>query len=450
MNRLRLILALTVAPLLPGIANAQLVSPAISLFPPQPVTSPLQVTPDRADWTYHLGAPASFRISFNLSPYPAAGVAIKYKLGPEMREGDERSAVVPAGGLVLPVPAATEPGFVRCIVTATLDGKPVRALATVGFAPESIKPTQTEPSDFDAFWAEQKATLAKVAPDYQLTPAPDLSNAEVEVFYLSFQNVGGWSGPSRFYGVLCVPRGPGPFPAVLNVPGAGVRAYTGNRGLAARGIITLQVGIHGIPINLAPEVYEQLYKGALADYNRIQIDDRSRYYYRRVYLGAQRAADYLTTHPKWDGKNLVVSGGSQGGQLAIVTTALEPRVTALASIFPAYSDVTGYLRGTTGGWPGLFRAGRDGKPSDAPIEAKVVTTTYYDTVNFARRLKVPGFYSWGYNDETCPPTSLFAAYSVITAPKQLMIDLPQGHKTSAAQQTQIDAWIINQVGVTKP
>ncbi|MBC8008907.1 MAG: acetylxylan esterase, partial [Burkholderiales bacterium] len=298
----------------------------------------------------------------------------------------------------------------------------------------------------DTFWAEQKAALAKIAPDYQLTAAPDLSDANIEVFYLSFQNVGNWSGPSRFYGVLSVPRGPGPFPAVLNVPGAGVRAYTGNRTLAAKGVINLQVGIHGIPVNLPPEVYEQLGKGALSDYSRFQIDDRNRYYYRRVYLGAQRAADYLTTHPKWDGKNLIVSGGSQGGQLAIVTTALEPRVTGLVSVYPAYSDVTGYLRGTTGGWPGLFRTGRDGKVSDAPVEAKVVTTTYYDTVNFARRLRVPGLYSWGYNDETCPATSTFAAYNIITAPKQLRLDLPQGHSTSQAQKDQVDAWIFAQVG----
>ncbi|MBC8041514.1 MAG: acetylxylan esterase, partial [Opitutaceae bacterium] len=452
MNRLRFALSLFAVSLLPDIGRAQFVSSAISVLPAQASASPLTITPDRADWTYVLGAPASFRIQFSITPYPAAGVSVRYKLGPEMREGAEISAVVPAEGLVVPVPPAlaAAPGFVRCIVTASLDAKPVRALATIGFAPESITPTQTDAPDFDTFWAEQKAALAKVAPDYQLTPAPDLSNADVEVFYLSFQNVGGWSGPSRFYGVLSVPRGPGPFPAVLNVPGAGVRAYSGNRSLAAKGVITLQVGIHGIPVNLPPEVYEQLSRGALADYNRNQLDDPTRYYYRRVYLGALRAADYLTTHPKWDGKNLIVSGGSQGGQLAIVTTALEPRVTGLVSIYPAYSDVTGYLRGTTGGWPGLFRTNREGKVSDAPIEAKVVTTTYYDTVNFARRLRVPCFYSWGYNDETCPTTSTFAAYNIITAPKQLRLDLPQGHSTSKTQQQEIDAWILAQVGIAKP
>ena len=410
-------------------------------------SSPLTVLPDHADWTYPPGGAASFRISFDVKPYPAGGVPVKYRLGPEMREGAETDAIVSAEGLVLPVTPPSEPGFIRCIVTATVDGKSLRELTTAGFAPEKITPTQTEPADFDKFWSEQKAALAKIPADYQLTPAPDLSTTNVEVFYLSFQNVGGWYGPSRFYGVLCVPRGAGPFPALLNVPGAGVRPYSGLRGLAEHGVITLQVGIHGIPVNLPQELYDQLARSALMNYNRMFLDDRYNYYYRRVYLGCLRAADYLTTLPKWDGKNLVVMGGSQGGQLSIMTAALEPRISALACSYPAYSDVTGYLRGRTGGWPALFKPGKDGKPGDAPIEAKVVTTTYYDTVNFARRVKAPGFYFWGYNDETCPPTSTFAAYNVITAPKQLTLALEQGHHTSPAQQELIDVWVLKQVGL---
>ena len=47
-------------------------------------------------------------------------------------------------------------------------------------------------------------------------------------------------------------------------------------------MITLQVGIHGIPVNLPAEVYQELARGALDNYNRINLDDRYRYYYRRV------------------------------------------------------------------------------------------------------------------------------------------------------------------------
>lgn len=446
-HRVILLLAAASASLLPALARESVALPETRILPFERAASPLKVTPDREDWTYPMGAQASFRISFDLTPYPAAGVPIQYKLGPEMLEGAEKSAVVPPEGLVLPVTAPAEPGFVRCSVTATLDGKPVTQLATMGFAPEQIKPTQTEPADFDAFWTAQKAALAKVEPDYRLEPAPDLSSEKVEAFYLSFQNVGGWPGPSRIHGVLCVPRGPGPFPAVLSLPGAGVRPYTGNPGMAGKGVITLQIGIHGIPVNLPKEVYDGLHRGALDNYNRFNLDNRNTYYFRRVHLGCLRAADYLTTHPKWDKKNLVVMGGSQGGQLTIMTAALEPRVTALAASYPAYSDVSGYLHGRAGGWPGLFRPAADGGTNDAPVEPKLLTTTYYDTVNFARRLRVPGIYFQGYNDVVCPPTSVFAVYNTITAPKQLVLGLDQGHAWSATQQAPMDAWVYEHLGI---
>jgi hypothetical protein len=44
---------------------------------------------------------------------------------------------------------------------------------------------------------------------------------------------------------------------------------------------------------------------------------------------------------------------------------------------------------------------------------------YSDVVNFAKRVKAPGWYSWRFNDTTCPPTSMYAAYNVIPATKEL-------------------------------
>jgi cephalosporin-C deacetylase len=426
-------------------AASEVALPGVRVLPVAAPGGSLSLTPDHADWTYAAGEPANVRVRFALDPYPAGGVPITYRLGPDMREGAERSAVVPAEGLLLAVPPQLRPGMVRCIVSARIDGKALASTATLAFSPLGIVATQTDPADFDTFWRKQKAALDTIAPDYVLTPAPEMSNADVDVSYLSFQNMGNWAGHSRFYGVLSVPRGAGPYPVVLSVPGAGVRGYAGERALAAKGFITLQVGIHGIPVNLPAPVYESLARGALAEYPRFQLDDREGYYYRRVYLGVLRAADYLAAHPRWDGRHFFTLGGSQGGQLAIMAAALDRRVTGVAASFPAYSDVSGYARGTTGGWPGLFRTGADGKLADAPVEAKLATTAYYDTVNFARRLRVPGFYYWGYNDTVTPPTSTFAAYNAIVAPKQLLIQPDQGHMAPAAQQARIDQWLLDQV-----
>lgn len=405
----------------------------------------LRVTPDHPDWNYAPGEPVTFHISVVGGAVATEGLAVKYRVGPDAMPTDEKSAIVTSSGLTIAAGTLREAGFLRCVVTADLGGKTVRGLATAGFAPEKIEPTQTEPKDFDAFWAAAKAELAQVPLDARMTPLPEQSTAAIEVYHVSFQNVGvvGATFPSartRIYGMLCVPKGPGPFPAMLRLPGATVRAYTGVRDLAAKGIITLEIGVHGIPVNLGPEVYAQLVSGALASYPTYQLEDPRAYYYRRVYLGCVRANDFLCSLAQWDRKTLIVSGHSQGGQLTVATAVLDPRVKAVAVTFPAFCDVTGYLHERAGGWPHMFRDEKGGHRTPA----KIATTGYYDTVNFARRLRVPGFYTWGFNDETCPPTSMFAAYNTITAPKSLFLALEAGHASTPAQLTRVSAWIVEQ------
>ncbi len=147
--------------------------------------------------------------------------------------------------------------------------------------------------------------------------------------------------------------------------------------------------------------------------------------------------DYLASLPNWDGKIIAVIGGSQGGALAIVTAALDSRVGALAAIHPALSDSAGWAQeGRAGGWPPeLFK-----DPANRTKE-KMNNFAYYDVVNFARRVKAPGIYSWGYNDETCPPISTYAAYNVIKAPKLLTLQVETGHWTVPAQNARIMDWI---------
>lgn len=408
-------------------------------------TTALTVTLDRANWTYRLGENATFKVAVMWDGQPLAGVPITYRLGPEKFEAAPVEATVPAEGLIIEGGTMQVPGFLRCIVEAEVEGRRYRALATAGFEPENIAPTQTEPEDFDAFWRDGLNRLGEVPLAPTLTILPDSSTAAVNVYHVSFQTLGsGGRGISRVYGILAEPTAPGPHPAVLRVPGAGVRPYTGQIGLANAGFITLEIGIHGIPVNLPQPLYDELRRSALAGYPGFNLDDRENYYYRRVVLECVRANDFLTSRPGWDGKNLVVFGGSQGGQLAISTAALDPRVKAVAANYPAYSDVTGYLEGRAGGWPHILA-----RPENQTPE-KIAVSRYYDTVNFAKRLKVPGFYSWGYNDETCPTTSLYAVYNVITAPKELLLALETGHRTTPEQSDAIDAWLCAQAGLPAP
>lgn len=405
-------------------------------------TIQLRVSTDRPDWTYQPGQSVRFHILAVQDGHPLSGVKITYRIGPEMLPPRlDETAVLSSTGLIVDGGTLNQPGFLRCIATLERNGRTYRALATAAFQPEAIQPTQKDPADFDAFWAAGKAALAKLPIDAKLTLLPDYGNAAADCYHLNLQNVGMGNAPSRFYGILCEPKTPGKYPALLSVPGAGVRPYRGLATLAARGIITLQVGIHGIPVNMEQSVYDSLGAGALLNYNTFGLDHRDRYYYRRVYLGCLRANDFLTSHPKWDGSRLAVTGGSQGGALSIVTAALDPRVKGLAAYYPALSDVTGYLQNRAGGWPHMFRATEGTLFHRSPD--KIETSAYYDVVNFARRLKVPGFYSWGFNDETCPPTSMYAAYNTISAPKKLLLALETGHNNVPEQVAEVDTWLLD-------
>jgi cephalosporin-C deacetylase-like acetyl esterase len=406
----------------------------------------VSVVPERADWTYATGGPARFRVTVTRDGHALAGTALRYACGPEMMPpAVEKTASLPADGLVVDGGTMKEPGFLRCVVTTTVEGREYRAVGTAAYAPEKIEPAVEDPADFDVFWARAKEELAKLPIDAKLTPKPELSTARADVFQVSLQNVGSDAkGTSRFYGILAVPTAEGRFPALMNPPGAGARPYRGLVELAGKGFVTLQVGIHGIPVDLPAEVYEGLLAGAFNSgrgYTVFNLDDPERYYYRRVYLGCLRANDFLVGHPRWDGKNLIVTGGSQGGALTIVTAGLDPRVTALAPYYPALADMVGYVKGRAGGWPHIFREEKDGHRTPA----KIRTATLYDVVNFARRVKAPGLYSWGWNDEVCPPTTTHAAYNVVKAPKQLLLALETGHFTVAEQTEKVDRWIEAQV-----
>jgi cephalosporin-C deacetylase len=403
-------------------------------------TVQVRVTLDHADWRYKIGEAVQCRIVAIQDGHPVSGAQLTYRVGPEMMPPRvEKTVALGNEGLTVDAGTMNGAGFLRCIATVEHRGRTYRGLATAAFAPESIQPTQKEPADFDAFWEAGKAALAKIPMDAKTALLPDYGNATVDCYHVNLQNVGLGTSVSRFYGVMCEPKAAGKYPALLSVPGAGVRPYRGLAEMAARGIITFQVGIHGIPVTMEQHVYDSLGAGALLGYNTFGLDNKDRYYYKRVYLGCVRANDFLVKHPKFDGKNLAVTGGSQGGALSIVTAGLDPRVKGLAAYYPALADVTGYLANRAGGWPHMFRATEG--PTMHRTPEKIETTQYYDVVNFARRVRAPGLYTWGFNDEVCPPTSMYAAYNAIPGEKRLMLAIETGHNNVPEQVAEVNAWL---------
>ena len=393
------------------------------------------VSPDHADWTYETGEQAEFSITVLRNNFPMEGIEISYVIQPELVEAwDEGTLILKDKGVKIKAKKFKEPGFLRCTATVNVDGKEYSSYATAGFSPERIEPTTTLPADFEEFWNKGKEDLAEVPMHPVLTLMPERCTDKADVFHVQLDNIKG-----KIFGILCKPKRAGKYPAILHVPGAGIRPYYGDVWEAEAGFVSFTIGIHGIPVNLDKSVYDNLMQGALNGYWTTNLDDRDQAYYKRVYLGCVRAVDFIESLDCCNGEDIGVTGGSQGGALSIVTAGLDERIDYLAAFYPALSDLTGFLHGRAGGWPKIFRDAYTNK------HEKIETSKYFDVVNFARFVKVPGWYSWGYNDNVCPPTSMYAAYNVITAVKELHVFQETQHWSFPEQQELKNKWLFEKL-----
>ena len=132
-----------------------------------------------------------------------------------------------------------------------------------------------------------------------------------------------------------------------------------------------------------------------------------------------------------------MQGGSQGGALAIVAAGLDRRVTQCIVNHPALADMAAYRDGRTGGYPHL------NKVKGALTDEHVKTLAYYDVVNFARHITAPTYMTWGYNDNTCPPTTSYAVWNTLTCPKDSLITPINEHWTSDDTERGQMEWMLS-------
>lgn len=385
------------------------------------------VTPDHKDWTYKVGEKVEFTVNVMKSGTLLDNASVSYEMGPEMYP-DVKKDMMLKDGTTRISGKMNKPGFYRLTVTAHVDGRDYKAWSTAAFSPEKLLPTAQCPKDFDAFWTKTLGDARQVALESTMEYLPERSTPDVNTYHVSFQN-DRWG--RRVYGILNVPTKPGKYPAILKVPGAGVRPYGGDAGLCKKGVVVLEIGIHGIPVTKEQEYYDNLFTAALADYWTHGCNNRDRSYYKHVVTGCVRAIDFLETQSAWDGKNLGVCGSSQGGFLTIATTALDKRVSCYAPVHAAMCDHEASLSKVACGWPHMFY--NVTKPDPAEVECM----RYYDGVNFARRINVPGWYSFGYNDDVVAPTSMYATYNVAGGEKVIS---PYQQTAHFWYQEQYDEW----------
>lgn len=385
--------------------------------------------PDHADWLYKTGEKATVEVQFYKYGIPQDGLTVSYELGGDMMPSDAQGTVTLKNGKALiPVGTMREPGFRDCRLTAKLDGKTYSHHVKVGFSPEKLQPYTKLPSDFNEFWDKTKAEAAQFPLTYTKEHVEKYSTDKIDCYLIRLQLN---RQNQCIYGYLFYPKAEGKYPVVLCPPGAGIKTIKGpmrHKYYAEEGCIRFEIEIHGLHPELDDETFSEISRAFSSRENGYLVnglDSRENYYMKRVYLACVRSIDLLTSLPEWDGKNVIVQGGSQGGALALVTAGLDKRVTACVANHPALSDMAGYKAGRAGGYPHLFS-----KTIDMDTPQKIQTLAYYDVVNFAKQITVPVYMTWGYNDNTCPPTTSYIVYNVLNCPKEALITPINEHWTS--------------------
>ncbi len=386
----------------------------------------LSVVTDRPDALYTIGEKVQFQVTLKKANHAVTEGEILYVLDkdgmPPVKQGRLKAS---EGPLVLEGSLA-EPGFLRCRVSYPAGSKQmVTATAGAGFDPLAIKPSLPVPDDFDAFWAGQKARLKAVPIKPVLKPVQS-GVAGIECFDVQVSCV----PPRPVSGYFARPTGAAPksLPAILHVQGAGVRSSglgTAVGWAKQYRALSMDINAHGIPNGKPDQYYKNLSTGLLNDYRNAGREDREQCYFLGMFLRMLRAIDFLTSQPQWDGKNLIVEGGSQGGGQSLAAAGLDARVTMIAAGVPAICDHSGKVVGRINGWPKLV-PDKDGRPDPQILQV----ARYFDCMNFATRSQAEAIVSVGFIDGTCPPSSVYAAYNNLPGKKQIVCEPLMGHSST--------------------
>lgn len=286
---------------------------------------------------------------------------------------------------------------------------------------ETYRPMRDEPADFESFWQETLAEARShpLAPRFQ---AVDFALRTVEAFDVTFNGYGGQ--PIR--GWLLLPRHrTAPLPCVVEYIG-----YGGGRGFPTNWLVWASAGFahlvmdtrgqgsmwaHGDTPDVEPEGSNPQAPGFMT---RGILNPRT-YYYRRVYTDAVRAVEAAASHDAVDASRIAVTGGSQGGGITLAAAALMPTVRAA---LPDVPFLCHFRRATTLiNTPPYVEIVNYNKVHRDQVAQVFHTLSYFDGMNMAVRSTAPSLFSVGLMDDTCPPSTVYAAYNYYAGPKGIHV-----------------------------
>jgi cephalosporin-C deacetylase len=381
---------------------------------------------DKPAVSYQPGEKMTFEVRLVRDGEPVEGTRLSW-----VRSGDDGlrekgEAISSAKPLVIGT-SLEKPGFVRVLVTALDEkGQPLvneqkKEIVFDGGA--GVEPAKLhsvpEPKDFDAWWTAQKALLAKVPLEViEQKPVPE-QRADVETFDVKIACAGGMP----VSGYLSKTKNLQPRSAVARVSFQGYGVSPASRqdewaGKFGKPVIALNINAHGIENGLPREDYVALSKARLKGYafDPEQNAKPETAYYYGMALRVLRALEFVKSLPEWDGKTLIVEGGSQGGFQALLAASLDPAVTRCVAVKPWACDLGGITLGRLKGW----------RPDYTPALG------YFDPVNHAKRIRCETRIVSGLGDYVCPPSGISVLYNNLPATTPKRIEYQQGatHQTT--------------------
>ncbi|MFF8027098.1 acetylxylan esterase [Streptomyces sp. NPDC007896] len=273
----------------------------------------------------------------------------------------------------------------------------------------AYRSASVEPEDFDTFWAKTLQEAREHDLDTRFEPV-ETPLKTVKVYDVTFAGFGGH--PVK--GWLTLPAwANSPLPTVVEFVG-----YGGGRGLSHTHLLWASAGFaHFVmdtrgqgsawgggetpdPVGSAPAYPGYMTRG---------IDAPENYYYRRVFTDGVRAVEAARSHPLVDAERVAAVGGSQGGGITIAVGGLVPDLAAIAPDVPFLCD---FPRATTLTDRHPYREiGSYLKTHRGRTEDVLRTLSYFDGVHFAARGRAPALFSVALEDQTCPPSTIFAAFN---------------------------------------
>ncbi len=272
-----------------------------------------------------------------------------------------------------------------------------------------------EPADFDAFWAKQAERLDRVPIKAERIEVP-CKNPKVRLYAVQVT----CAGLRPVTGYLTIPKAAEQgvkYPCRLETHG-----YSGDScrhdapGWVRENEVVLNINAHGLKLAEfgATEAdrkalrWETRSNGCTYAFDAKQNADPEVAYFNGMVLRVKRALQYLKTLPEWNGKDLVASGGSQGGLQTIWAAGCGEGLTRAESSITWCCDM--YTSGK------LRKDPKQNLASDGWYIPWTDAMGYYDAANFAKRIPTTCqtiITRAGLGDYCCPPTGLAKMYNNI-------------------------------------